>query len=184
MRQKLGGAVCILMTVLSFNCWAIDKALIIASDSYIDYEIPDSWLVYKKQVASSLAIQQLKIVNADSTLIEATFLKPQEKSLLKKGMDVIPFTALMQTASCSQYINGSVEAKDSKVQVESANASGYSSIYTDKGDTGFKYVTCITYVLKDNDAGIMLYGTIMSKEKSGLDYESAVKVVQSFRVRK
>ena len=174
--------ICILMAVMTFDCLALDKTLLISDTKSIDYEIPESWSVLKKQVPVSSPMQMLKITGADVLSLEILIFEPKSDSpLRKKGVPEI--TSLMQDLTCSQYIKKSVENKDTKTLHQSAVSDGYLSLYTDKNDAGFKYVTCVTYVLKNGDVGINLNATLLSKESTGEKYEEAIKAINSFRVR-
>ena len=173
---------CILMSALTFDCLAFDKTLLISDTKSIDYEIPESWSVLKKQVPASSPIQMLKIAGADDLSLEILIFEPKTDSPLR-NKPVPEITTLMQSLTCSQYIKGSVEGKDTKVLHQSDLSDGYLSLYTDNASTGFKYVTCVTYVLKNGDVGINLNATLLSKESSGEKYEEAIKAINSFRVR-
>lgn len=181
-QENMKYIVCVLMSIMTFDCFAFDKTLSISDTKNIDYEIPDSWSVLKKQVSKSSPIQMLKIADTDNISLEALFFEPKKDSPLSK-MSMTEATSSMQNVVCSQYIKGSVEAKDTRVVHQSDVSSGFLSLYTDKKSFGFKYVTCVTYVLRDSDTGINANITLLSKQKSGKAYDDALKVINSFRVR-
>lgn len=174
---------CTLMSILTFDCLAFDKTLLISDTKNIDYEIPESWSVLKKQVPVSSPIQMLKMTDVDDLSLEIMLFEPKSDSPLRKK-SVAEIASLMQSLNCSQYIKNSVEGKDTKALHQSEVSDGYLSLYTDKDSTGFKYVTCVTYVLKNGDDGINLNATLLSKEGSGEKYEEAIKAINSFRVRR
>ena len=54
----------------SHASFAMDKTIIISRDTFIDYEVPDDWHVFKKHVSTDLAMQSIKNVNDDQSNIE------------------------------------------------------------------------------------------------------------------
>ena len=124
----------------------------------------------------------LKIAGSDDLSLEILVFEPKSDSPLRKK-STSEITSLMHNLTCSQYIKNSVENKDTKTLHQSEVSDGYLSLYTDKNSTDFKYVTCVTYVLKNGDVGINLNATLLSKKNSGEKYEEAIKTINSFRVR-
>lgn len=166
----------------------VDKAITVGS-VFVDYEAPDEWQIFKKTLPPDFPAQMLRVIDEGRIQLELVFVKPTADSPLAKAKDAMRILSSSQDRMCSQYIQSSVEEHDTRSVHASNNSQGYISIYTDKllehGEPGFKYLTCISYLIKsDNGLGILVDGTLLSDEKAGSEYEAAIALINSLRVRK
>ena len=167
----------------SHASFAMDKTIIISRDTFIDYEVPDDWHVFKKHVSTDLAMQSIKIVNDDQSNIEILFADTKNNSNISTPKKALETVLLFQNVACNEYIKPSVEGIDTRKSHDSTNSVGVSAIYTDKSDEGYKYAGCVNYVLKDKKNGILMSATLRSKSNTDSNFQQLVKVIDSFRVR-